>query len=770
MNKTKILATLAIPALFAACAQEEFTETTPNKVDLSSRKVIENVVLNFGGETDTRAGIGTTSWNSYAWTSEDGVGACIIDDNAGNITPFISTNYKYYFTSENQWKTDALMVEGQYMFYAPYDGTHLTRNNIKATLPTVQNVKTQTDDNNAIAEFYASGKPVFVGYKKLSAKGQEPVISVNMRHIFAYPLFKLVNNYDTRTATEIANGVAPKYQDITVAKVVLSLPGNAKIPYAFNANNTDVQTWLATSAWDEVKHETAATGDLFDVATVNSNRCEVKSITINFGEGITLKGEEALSFHAVFPAAAYTNGIEAVAYDVDGNSYSVSNDRPRTGLTLNPGYRYPAQEYNTDGSLKASKGTLLTYELTDKNAAPTDIADNEDFLAYLKSLTVRYNSLTQIASSQTAANESQFKLNDDAAIVINSDLIDALYNYNYVVGGTGGSVTFNSAAAGATFEIAKDVTVTNATFDTDHVNLEVASAAGKEYAITLPATTTMSNTAGTYVINSGTLTIASNQAAPTNIIITGSVSYDGTNANKITSLNNCNGNLTLTGTVENVQINNNGTLDINAGALVTGKVVNNETGTINNSGTMYAETNVNNGYIVATSNSVTKVASGYGTINNNALGAVKANSDQYVTWKGLVSAITGTNGLAAKGEAKYGINYVTITDATLTNITLAQLKAPIKGCTVSIVELSNATSLTLPAGGDMSGLTLVFDSSCDWIGDSFNAPVFTNASIAVANGKTVSVSFATVSGTQVKYQGYTTGKISAKDSTGKVNF
>lgn len=785
MNKTKFLAALAIPALLAACSQDEFTENATNqKVDLSNRKVLENVVLNFGdADALTRGTIGTTAYNSYKWTSEDGVGACIIDAPAAaggyEIQDYISSNYKYYYTADNQWKTDALMVEGNYMFYSPYSEKHLVRSNIVAEVPTTQNVLTKTDDNNPIKEFYESGNTVFVGYKFLPAEEQPKVIDVTMRHIFAYPLFTLTNLYNT----EKDENKPAVYPEIKIVKVVLKAAKGGDFNVGFVANNTNIEAKLKAAAggnglvWDADKHTTAATEDILDVATdAEGNEITAKEITINLGEGITLKGEESLSFHAVLPAAAYDNGLDAVAYDADGNSYSVDYKTARTGLTLNPGYRYPAQEYNLDNTLKASAGELLTFKLTAKNAAPTDILDNDDFIAYLKSLTVRFNELEQVANKAAADTENKFVLNEKAAIVINSTLIDALANYNSTVGGIAtGKVTFTKDATEATFAIASDVTLKSASYDSDAVTLQVVSANGEEYTVVLPAAEIMAATAGTYVISTGALSVAANQAAPTNIIITGAVTFDGANANKISSLTVANsGTLTLAGKTEGVQINvsEGAALTINNGILVTGKIANN--GTINNSGTMYAETNVNNGTItVADKDAVTKVAEGEGTINNDKLGAVKANAGQTVTWTGSIATIKGDDGLAnKKGDAKFGINNVTINDDDLSaDVTLALLKAPIKGCTVSTVTLSAATKLTLAEGGDMEGLTLVFGTSCAWTGNNFEAPVFTNATLRIADSQTVTVSFAKVSGKLDKsVEGYKTGEIKAADGSAEVKF
>jgi len=784
MNKTKFLAALALPALLAACSQEAIVENASNVDDLSSREVIENVVLNFGdGNIDSRAGLGTSSWNSYAWTSEDGVGACVIDvlNSSGglDIVENISTNYKYYFSSEGQWKTDALMVKGNYMFYAPYNAAHMGRNNIEAVLPTTQNVKVQAEDNNAIAEFYASGKPVFVGYKKLEGKSTETKISVDMRHIFAYPLFTIVNKYDTRTPSEILNNVAPKYQDIKIVKVELSLPSPAKFNYHLIAKNANVEAKLKTATsgtglvWDATKHEDNSTEDIFPTAKTDAygNDLVADKITMNLGEGFTLKGTEKLSFHAVMPAMEYTNGIVVTAYDADGNYYTVASGKIAQGVNLNPGYRFPAQEYTTDGEVMSSKGTLLTAELSKKNQAPTEIGNNDDFIAYLKSRNSRFNALEQVALGTTAA-ANEFQLQASANIKLNTEVIDALANYCM----TDASVTFTAANVA----IATDVTVVeaNATATSGIYEFVIKSANNKTFKVIMPATEITANTnltaKGTYVVSNGTVTTnIANGVFPINVVVTGTGELTGATHAKLTSLNVVDGaTLTLSNKYDGPIVVNQGTLTINSGIVVTSTIKN--TGTINNSGVMYAETNINSGTINAvTSGSVTKVASGTGTINNTILAAVKASANQTVKWEGTYVKIydsTNVAGLSEADNSKTGINHVTITDATITT-SAAILAAPVKGCDVNFVVLKNATQLTTAKGGNLAGFTLVFDQSCSWTGDILGAPEFTNATVRVKDGKTVTVEYAIVSGTQDKsVAAYDTGVIKGDNIGGVANF
>lgn len=794
MNKTKFLAILALPAMFVACTQEEVVTESANNVDLSSRKVIENVTLNFNTGIESRATLGDAAWNKYQLDpATDGVGAALVDqpisqdgsymaqltasnacgvENNYEVVEYISTNYKYYVSGE-QWKTDALMVEGNYVFYAPYNAKHLTRTAISAAVPSIQNVKSGADDRNALKEFYESGNPVFAGYKFLPAVGQSAIIDVKMQHLFAYPLFTLVNKVDFRTPEQIAEEEDPVYKDIKIVKV--EVKGGQPLAYKFNHDKIKDElhgnhvTLEDNEAWDATKHEDNVTTDLLD------ENGDGAKITVNMGAGITIPAEGKISFHLVLPAAAYEEGIEIVAYDEEGNTYTIDSKQVRTGLTLNPGYRYPAQEYDTDENnstesvLKESKGSLLTYVLTEQNGRPSNIADNDDFIRYLKSLTVRYNTLKELerkGEGQELA-EDEFVLNEDAEIIVNNELIDALIKYNYNRS-EGGSVKFLSNVT-----IAQDVVVESAAVEDGYATLKIKSTSGAynyAYTVIVPAQETGNiTTAGTYVVSEGKINVTA-EDKPVNVIVTGNVTYES-GEGKITSLNVVkNGTLTLNDNIENlgkITINADATLNISKNVLVA-KVLNNF-GTINNSGVMYGEANHNEYLInVMSADAITKAATGYGEINNTVLGDVIAGATQTVTWTGNYKTTYSTG---SKNYASKGITKVIMTNAELKQTTVAMLNEPFKGCNVSDIEFKNLTSMTIAEGGNFEGVTLWFSASdiCTWTGSALNAPSFTNAKVAVATGSAVQVEYAKVTGVKVAPNALWKGSISAANSTGSVN-
>ena len=221
MKTKKILLPGMVAALaFAACTNEDIvsqqTVAVPES-DLSSRPVVGMVDLNFGPAAQTRAEMGE-NFNDIEWTSVDKIGARIIDNFTGSkachaahnytvSSEYAWSNYRYDFNN-GDWTSDALMVEGNYMFYAPYDASALYRTPLKMKFPTVQKVSglTAVEDyaaggvggnTSAIKNFYANeeGQTVVVGHTFIDAKDGGMSVSPEMTHLYAYPLITIVNDY-----------------------------------------------------------------------------------------------------------------------------------------------------------------------------------------------------------------------------------------------------------------------------------------------------------------------------------------------------------------------------------------------------------------------------------------------------------------------------------------------------------------------------------------------------------------------------------------------
>ena len=337
--KAKILLTgLVAPMVFAACTQEEafVPQQEAGKIDLSNRPTLGKVALGFGNQT--RATLNDEGYfNSLKWTDTDAVGARLIDspdDDFGKnfVNPIwqytvgdISfTNYKYEKGAGTQWVTDALMVEGNYMFYAPYDGKALYRDPLKMKFPVAQTIDTEAElmegaNTSAIKEFFEDETTTtVVGYKFLSSKGQEGTISPEITHLHAYPQITLKNSYfkDADKDGAFDEG-KDEYQDITIKQIiiendqfkenlVIDQPALKKalqdyVAEVKNQNGYENNGVQPAGSWtDDVNFlKNARTNNITDPGVVTSKDGK---IVITFEPALEIAAEGEFKFHAVLPA------------------------------------------------------------------------------------------------------------------------------------------------------------------------------------------------------------------------------------------------------------------------------------------------------------------------------------------------------------------------------------------------------------------------------------------------------------------------------------
>lgn len=185
--KTKhLLTAMVLPALFAACTNDDFTEPAGNTATgLAGRKVVENITLNFEDPVaDTRLAYNGAD---YKWENSDEIGACLMDDiikekyelsqtepwdviwsEMFEFTDYIHTNYKFT-KNGTEWTTDAKMSEGNYFFYYPYDANAGLRN--AYTIDRTTQVLKNTDRATLLKAY--TGNNSFVGYGKVKRGNQE---------------------------------------------------------------------------------------------------------------------------------------------------------------------------------------------------------------------------------------------------------------------------------------------------------------------------------------------------------------------------------------------------------------------------------------------------------------------------------------------------------------------------------------------------------------------------------------------------------------------
>lgn len=164
MKSRYYLALMVLPALFAACTNDDF-ETVQNNSLVDS--VLKNrakgeLILNASkaGEEDAQTRIvGTTNGTAIDWlweSADDKIGGVVVDykddRNEGTINLIATDEDNYTITNypfapninapsaSAEFSTPTTVVEGAYMFYNLYDGNNTGRGPIKAEIDRIQKV------------------------------------------------------------------------------------------------------------------------------------------------------------------------------------------------------------------------------------------------------------------------------------------------------------------------------------------------------------------------------------------------------------------------------------------------------------------------------------------------------------------------------------------------------------------------------------------------------------------------------------------------------
>lgn len=546
MRTKHLFYSLALSAAFAACSQEEIvSQQGAANIDLGNRPVVGKVTLDLGG-LESRGTIAEDGeFNSIEFIKgEDGFGARIIDAYTPsasyatygdhpyrNYTPtsYASSNYKYINAGGQAWETDALMVEGNYLFYYPYNEANLARTANAVYLPMKQTVSAEIP-NQPIKDLYEGENPAIVGYAFLKAEGQEATVTPELNHIFAYPQFTFVNEFTVKEKVGFRLEDVPKA--VTITKAIVKYKGGDNFykkgtikhwdginnPSFINAfrnfelaqvknGNTEVYPAVSKGNWAMSKSsllKTAKTADFVEWITEGSN--VAGDIEVIFDGGLTLEPEESFSFNLVMPAGQYEDAeLEFTVYLDNDKMFTTDftvDDNNYTYLNYAPGLRYPAEEYNnlnTNPTTKPSKGKLGTItlkgDLKDAVEPAAIIDDIDEFEAYLNSIGDNSANLVEVATIQEVDEENEFTLarNDKgvAYMQINSAVMELIKKYL-----SKGSVSFCSTmevAEAAETRAAEVIALDQMIFD--HVDI-------------LSGDVSVANvTANTVHVHGGTLTV-----------------------------------------------------------------------------------------------------------------------------------------------------------------------------------------------------------------------------------------------------------------------
>ena len=401
---------LAVAAVMVGCSQEELAVVDNQQVDnnLANRPVVGNVEIGLGVEsrmalkdgsalnlayevgdkvgaalidvakTTSVAGktVGSTDYSGYSWNYDE----YLVNTNHGtsqnpvyyttaglkskdfySTVEYISSNYPYTRNEDGSFESEANLLEGNYMFYMPYNAKHLNRKAIEVVLPQIQDCSDEVmrettwksnekieASSTVLGQFYAGtmegfeGAPVLLGYKFLEAPKDGSLIkpSVDMNHLFAYPMITIKNDFNgffygsSTKATAATRATATMIVD----SIQVYYKGSSTNPlfYKKPVNSANIATELATDGdWEEAKLQTGGltASVLGDETTATFNHAnvgtdvtkvanaqiapETKRVTMVIGKELAYG--DSYSFHSILPAGNYGDDLTARVYVTIGS-------------------------------------------------------------------------------------------------------------------------------------------------------------------------------------------------------------------------------------------------------------------------------------------------------------------------------------------------------------------------------------------------------------------------------------------------------------------
>ena len=299
---------MMLPALFAACSNEEW-ETLENKPsDLSDRPLAGDVQLSFTKGADTRLD------ENFEWEDTDKIGACLMDEylEEGTGTPeqsapwmkyykfvdYNHTNYRYtYNMTDAVWENEDLLSSGNYFFYYPYDINLNSRIAFEKVLNANQVLKGH--DEESLRDLINDNQ-MYLGYNFVEGAtfGDTQPLNVSMSPVFAFPAFTITN---TGTKTR------------TIQKIALQHENNGGT-WNLVATVDPASVVTTTPATDFMKDPTKAVVWSGKTSLYKNVAGTSKQIQVTMPEGTTLAPNKSLNTYIVVPAGEYGQDDEVTLY------------------------------------------------------------------------------------------------------------------------------------------------------------------------------------------------------------------------------------------------------------------------------------------------------------------------------------------------------------------------------------------------------------------------------------------------------------------------
>lgn len=384
------------------------------------------------GRTDM---VGAAIIDVPAYTSEDDY-ATQTDPKGANKKPIelydILNSYgcNNAFTTTDggaTWQAEHPMVEGNYLFYAPYQENLSLRTPLVVEVPRVQNA---TSEKSALEEFYNGDHIVQVGYKFITNdERQKP--TVTLYNIFAYPQFTITNNFNgylfetgaSATTSKTKYSGAIRVDSVQFVNVGTSRAGKSnalvvggqlshsdKVGANNGSNNAKAATtgvinemkqkangFAADGDWwslDKMLNEVKTTDLLSTSNTITAGRHSQTDVITTLVVNQTVEYGKSIDLYCVMPAYKFNfnddqlmaklfvtiNGVQYEIYDATFVGYGANATTTAT-LSSNAdlGYLFDAKNNSGLSTLSLMAGQRLPAEALrvegDNYAQKTDVKD-----------------------------------------------------------------------------------------------------------------------------------------------------------------------------------------------------------------------------------------------------------------------------------------------------------------------------------------------------------------------------------------------------------
>ena len=520
MRTKHLLTAMMLPALFAACTNDDFESLNQSVPSVDGRALVGNVTLNVNAGVDTRL---ASDGENYTWEAGDQIGACLMDvlqtsnyhqpyttwSDWFTLTDYIQTNYKFTRgEGENAaWTTEAKLCEGNYFFAYPYNANQGLRT---AYAFSAAAQVLEGTDNASLLKAYTKNN-AFVGYGKVVAgDADSESVAVDMIPVFGSTGFTIEN---TGTQSYTIERIVLRGKKVSNVAVVDPTSCTNATQYGPNVNETSSTYFNVAQYTEDVTEEyrvkggglydaewpglpannydaTAALRDVLDYSNVASTAEEKIEVVIKGGK--TIGSNQSINLIAMvapvenIAASDLTNNTDLVVLDIYTDKGTIRN------IQLN--HRYTANDQNNDGTtnvltdialdkLGAGNKVVVTFDDTSLDVPQEMNVGNEADLANL----IHWNAETAapITANLTADVHITKAMYDELAgsvitkatltgayaVTIDADVadgaLDAFTFDNTITGVTvkgtqsmakscGAPVTVD---AGATLNITKDVTL-----------------------------------------------------------------------------------------------------------------------------------------------------------------------------------------------------------------------------------------------------------------------------------------------------------------------